>query len=128
MLIINAYFPAASSCNGCFSPALDHMLTSTVLGDFTAHHSLCRTTDTNKRKPTGGFNQYFQLYSPKYRFSHKAPWECRSQFSRCIISISLSHCLVRMANTRDHELRPSAHPYRNTYNCHLSILLLCLDA
>ena len=30
--------------------------------------------------------------------------ECQSQFSRCIISISISHHLVRMANTHDHEL------------------------
>ena len=41
------------------------------------------------------------------------------QFSRCIISISLSHHLVRMANTHNHELRPSAHPCRITDNCHL---------
>ena len=61
----------------------------------------------------------FQLCSPKYRFTHKTPWEGRPQFSRCIISISLSHHLVQMANTHDHELRPSAHPYRITDNCHL---------
>ena len=39
------------SCNGCYSPSLDHMLTgpdSLVLGDFNAHHSLWHsgTTDT----------------------------------------------------------------------------------
>ena len=63
-----------------------------------------------QRQPTGGFNQHFQLCSPKYRFAHKGPWECRPQFSRCIISISLSHHLVQITNTHDHELRPSAHP------------------
>ena len=41
----------------------------------------------------------FPVCSPKYRFTHKTPWECRPQFSRCIISISLSHHLLRMANT-----------------------------
>ena len=72
-----------------------------------------------ERQSTGGFGQYFQLCSPKYWFTHKSPWECRPQFSRCIISIILSHQLVRMANTHDHELRASAHPYRITDNCHL---------
>ena len=55
----------------------------------------------------------------EYRFSYKAPWECRTHFSRFIISTSLSHNLVRMANTHDHEHRPSAHPYRMTENGHL---------
>ena len=35
---------------------------------------------------------------------HKTPWECQPQFSRCLISISLSHHLVRLANAYDHEL------------------------
>ena len=42
-----------------------------------------------ERQSTGGFNQHLQLCSPKYRFTHKTPWEFRPQFSRCIISISL---------------------------------------
>ena len=51
LLITNVYIPLASSCNGCYSPPLDHMLTGTdslVLGDFNAHHSLLYsgTTDT----------------------------------------------------------------------------------
>ena len=51
LLITNVYFPPASSCNGRYSPPIDHLLTGTdslVLGDFNAHHSLChsRTTDT----------------------------------------------------------------------------------
>ena len=58
------------------------------------------------------------ISSPKYRFTYKAPWECLPQFSRFIISISLSHHLVRMANTHDHELRPSAQHYQITDNCH----------
>ena len=72
-----------------------------------------------ERQPAGGFSQHFQLCSPKYRFTYKAPWECRPQFSRCFISISPSHHLVQMANTHNHELRPSSHPYRITDNCHL---------
>ena len=35
-----------------------------------------------------------------------------------LASASQNH-LVRMANTHDHELRPSAHPYWITDNCHL---------
>ena len=51
LLITNVYIPRASSCHGCYSTPLDHMLTGTdslVLGDFNAHHSLwhSRTTDT----------------------------------------------------------------------------------
>ena len=49
--ITNVYIPPASSCNGRYSPPLDHLLTGTdslVLGDFNAHHSLWHsgTTDT----------------------------------------------------------------------------------
>ena len=52
LLITNVYIPPASSCNGRYSPPLDHLLTDTdslVLGDFNAHHSLwhSRTTDTD---------------------------------------------------------------------------------
>ena len=51
LLITNVYIPPASSCNGCYSPPLDHMLTgrdSLVLVDCNAHHSLWHsgTTDT----------------------------------------------------------------------------------
>ena len=51
LLITNVYIPPASSCNGHYSPPLDHLLTGTdslVLGDFNAHHSLWHsgTTDT----------------------------------------------------------------------------------
>ena len=51
LLITNVYIPPASSCNGRYSPPLDHLLTGTdslVLGDFNAHHSLWHsgTTDT----------------------------------------------------------------------------------
>ena len=51
LLITNVYIPPASSCNGRYSPPLDHLLTGTdslVIGDFNAHHSLWHsgTTDT----------------------------------------------------------------------------------
>ena len=123
LLITNVYIPPASPCNGHYSPPSDHLLTGTdslVLWEFNAHHSLWHSGTTNTRgNQTGGFGHYFQLCSPKYRFTHKTPWKCRPQFSRCIISISISHHLVRIANTHDHELRPSAHPYQITDNCHL---------
>ena len=51
LLITNVYIPPASSCNGRYSPPIDHLLTGTdslVLGDFNAHQSLwhSETTDT----------------------------------------------------------------------------------
>ena len=51
LLITNMYIPPASSCNGRYSPTIDHLLTGTdslVLGDFNAHNSLwySGTTDT----------------------------------------------------------------------------------
>ena len=51
LLIANVYIPPASSCNGRYSPPIDHLLTGTdslVLGDFNAHHSILHsgTTDT----------------------------------------------------------------------------------
>ena len=120
LLITNVYIPPASSCRGCYSPPLDHMLTGTnslVLGYFNAHHSLWHsgTADTRGNQ----LAEHFQLCSPEYRFIYKAPWKCRPEFSRCIISISLSHHLVQIANTHDHDFRPSAHPYRITDNFHL---------
>ena len=103
-LITNVYFTPASSCNGHYSPSLYHLLTGTdslMLGDFNAPPFTLAIRDNRyQRQSTGGFNQYFQLCRPKYRFTHKTPWECRPQFSRCIISISLSHHLVRMAHTQ----------------------------
>ena len=52
LLIINVYIPPASSCNGCYSPPIDHLLIDTdslVLGDFNAHHSLWHTGTTDTR-------------------------------------------------------------------------------
>ena len=56
LLITNVYIPPASSCNGRYSPPLDHLLTGTdslVLGDFNAHHSLWHSgTLLNTDSPT----------------------------------------------------------------------------
>ena len=51
LLITNVYIPPASSCNGRYSPPLDHLLIgidSLVLADFNVHHLLWHsgTTDT----------------------------------------------------------------------------------
>ena len=51
LLITNVYIRSASSCNGRYSPPIDHLLTGTdslVLGEFNTHHSLWHsgTTDT----------------------------------------------------------------------------------
>ena len=52
LLITNVYIPPASSCNGRYSPQIDHLLTGTdslVLGDFNAHHSLWHSGTTDSR-------------------------------------------------------------------------------
>ena len=51
LYITNVDIPPASSCNGCYSQPLDHMLTGTYspgLREFNVHHSLWHsgTTDT----------------------------------------------------------------------------------
>ena len=46
------YIPPTSSCNGRYSPPIDHLLTGTdslVLGDFNAHHSLWHSGTTDSR-------------------------------------------------------------------------------
>ena len=45
LLITNVYIPPASSCNGRYSPPIDHLLT----GDFNAHHSLWHSGTTDSR-------------------------------------------------------------------------------
>ena len=112
LFITNVYIPPASSCNGRYSPPIDHLLTDTdslVLGDLNAHHSLWHsgTTDTkgNQLADSVSISSFAVLNtdSPTRIPGNADP--------RCIISIGLSHHLVRMANTHDHELRPSAHPH-----------------
>ena len=52
LLITNVYIPPASSCNGRYSPPIDHLLTGTdslVLGDFNALHSLWHSGTTDLR-------------------------------------------------------------------------------
>ena len=52
LLITNVYIPPASSCNGRYSPPIDHLLTDTdsqVLEDFNAHHSLLHSGTTDSR-------------------------------------------------------------------------------
>ena len=66
LLITNVYIPPASSCNGRYSPPIDHLLTGTF--------TLALRNNRFERQSTGGFGQYFQLCSPKYRFTHKTPW------------------------------------------------------
>ena len=52
LLVTNVYIPPASSCNGRYSPLIDHLLTgidTLVLGDFNAHHSLWHSGTTDSR-------------------------------------------------------------------------------
>ena len=72
---------------------------------------------------TGGFGQYFQLCSHKYRFTHKTPWECQPQFSRFVISISLSLreerwvCMMWLCSTGGfgQYFQLCSHKYRFTH-------------
>ena len=108
LLITNVYIPSASSCNGRYSPPIDHLLTGTdslVLGDFNAHHSLWHSGTTDTRG-----NQLAD-------------------------SISISNFAVlntdsstRLSGNSDpsspdvwqtHTTMSSDHPYRITDNCHL---------
>ena len=123
LLITNVYIVRPAPAMGGYSPPLDHMVTDTdslMLGDFNAHHSLWHsgTTDTRSIQPTDSISiSSFAVLNADS--STRIRWECRPQFSGCIISICLSYQLVRLAITYDHELRPSAHPYRITDNSHL---------
>ena len=52
LLITNVYIPLTSSCNGRYSPPIDHLLTGTdslVLGDFNADHSHWHSGTTDSR-------------------------------------------------------------------------------
>ena len=99
-----------------FVTPFDHMLTGTdsllVLGDFNAHHSLLHsgTTDTrgNQLADSISISSFAVLNTES---PTRLPGNANPHFSRCIISIRISH-LVRMANTQDHELRPSLSNYR----------------
>ena len=121
LLITNVYIPPASSCNGRYSSPIDHLLTDTdslVLGDFNAHHSLWHSGSTDSRGNQLADSVSISIFavlntdSPTRLPGYADP-------SSPDVSLALSHHLVRMANTHDYELRPSAHPYWITDNCHL---------
>ena len=96
------------------------MLTGTdslVLGDFDAYHSIWQygTTDTRGNQLADSFNisSFAVLCTDSLT---RLPGNADP--SSPDVSLA-SHHLVRMANTRDHKLRPSPHPYRITVNCHI---------
>ena len=118
--ITNMYIPPASSCNGRYSPAIDHLLTGTdslVLGDFNAHHSLwySGTTDSRGNQLAVSISSFADLNTDS---PTRLPGNANPS-SPDVSLASVSHHLVRMVNTHDHELRPSDHPYWITDNCHL---------
>ena len=118
LLITKEYIPAASSCNGRYSPPIDHLLTGTDsldLGDFNAHHLLWHsgTIDTrgNQLVDSVSISSFAVLNTDSpTRLPGKAN---PSSPDVSLASASLYH-LVQLANTHNHELRPSAHPYRIT--------------
>ena len=122
LLITNVYIPPVSSCNGRYSPPIYHLLSGTdslVLGDFNAHHSLWHsgTTDTRGNQLADSVS-IFSFAVLNTDSTTRLPGNADpsspdvSLASASLISSSEWH-------THDHELRPSAHPYRITDNCHL---------
>ena len=74
LLITNVYIPTANSCNGRYSPPIDHLLIGTDSLLQCSPFTLALRNNRYERQSTGGFNQYFQHGSHKYRFTHKTPW------------------------------------------------------
>ena len=113
LLITNVCIPPASSCNGCYSLSLDHMLTFTSAGILQCSpFTLAFRNNRYERQPTGGFNKQIQLCSPKHIFNPG-----NSDPSSPDVSLPSASLITSSEwHTHDHELRPSAHPYRITDN------------
>ena len=116
LLITNMYTPPASSCNVRYSPPIDHLLTGTdslVLGDFNAHHSLWQpgTTDTrgNQLADSVSISSFAVLNTD-------SPTRLPGNADPSSPEVSLASASLITSSTHDHELRPSAHPYRITDN------------
>ena len=110
---VNVYIPPASSCNGCYSPPLDLMLTGTeslVLGEFNAHHSLWHFETTDSRDNQLADSISISSFAVLNTDSHTRLPGNADPISPdvSLASASLSHHLVQMANTHNHDLRPSA--------------------
>ena len=93
LFITNVYIPPTSSCNGRYSPPIDHLPTGTdslVVGDFNAHHSLWHSGRADSRG-----NQLANAVSiSSFAVLNTASSTRLPGNARCIISISLSHHLV----------------------------------
>ena len=123
LLITNVYIPPASSCNDRYSPPIDHVLTGTyslVLGYFNAHHSLWNSGTTDTR---GNQLAHSVSISSFAVIDTDSPTRLPGNADPSSPDVPLASASlitpVRMANTHDHELIPSAHPYRIIDNCHL---------
>ena len=122
LLITNVYIPPGSFCNGRYSPPIDHLLTGTdslVLGDFNAHHSLWHSGTTDSRGNELADSVSISSFAVLNTDSPTRLPDNADPSSPDVSLASASHHLVRMANTHDHEFRPSAHPYWITDNSHL---------
>ena len=102
LIISNVYIPPASSCSNGHHSSKEHLLTTLdtlILGDFNAYHPSCysRSTDTRERKMADSNNiwlWYFQLGQ-----HHKSTAKWWTEFARCLISISIPHHLMLLADT-----------------------------
>ena len=123
LLITNVYIPPASSCNGRYSPPIDHLLTGTdslVLGDFNAHHSLWHSGTTDSRGNQLADSVSISSFAV---LNTDSPTRLPGNADPSSPDVSLASASLitssEWQNTHDHEFRPSAHPYWITDNCHL---------
>ena len=115
-LITNVYIPQASSCNGRYSPPINHLLTgpdSLVLGDFNAHHSLWHSgTTDSKGNQLADFNfAVLNTVSPTRLPGNAGP-------SSPDVSLA-SASLIISSEWQTHTTMSSDHLYWITDNCHL---------
>ena len=101
LIFSNIYIPPASSCSNGYQSSIEHLLTtqdSLILGDFNAHHPswYSGSTDTRGRKMADSINgsdHGILNWDTPTRVPPNA-----SNFARCLISISIPHHLMFLAD------------------------------
>ena len=107
LLITNMHIPLAS-----YLPPIDHLLTGTDSLVLTIHSG---TTDTRGNELADSIS-ISSFAVPNTDSPTRLPGN--ADISSPDVSLASAY-LIRMANTHNHELRPSAHLHRITDNCHL---------
>ena len=97
LIISNVYIPPASSCSNGYQSSIEHLLTTPdtlILGYFNAHHWswYSRSTDTRGRKWPTQSTDLTMVFSTGIA-------KCRTKFARYLISISIPHHPMLLADT-----------------------------